>query len=167
MTEPTETAKRVATYANLPGKPIIASWMGGEIVSKGARLLEEAGIPTFLYPDTGSELFGKIWGRDLHLRTLYKTPLVNYEEDPELVTKGIDPRGYLDVLFDAVLFKDVVKRHKVRFSKQVDMLGTYLINNVSGQYGTKKLANVLNFKNRRLEDEPESAEDDKTYRNNG
>jgi len=65
---------------------------------------------------------------------------------PEVVTKGVDPRGYLDVLFDAVLFKDVVKRHKVRFSEQIDHLGSYLINNVSNQYGAKKLANVLHFK---------------------
>ena len=67
---------------------------------------------------------------------------------PEVVTKGIDPRGYLDVLFDAVLFKDVVKRHKVRFSEQIDNLGSYLLNNVSCQYGTKKLANVLKFKSK-------------------
>lgn len=65
---------------------------------------------------------------------------------PEVVTKGVDPRGYLDVLFDAVLFKDVVKRHRVRFSEQIDNLGSYLINNVSGQYGAKKLSNVLGFK---------------------
>jgi predicted AAA+ superfamily ATPase len=65
---------------------------------------------------------------------------------PEVITKGVDPRGYLDVLFDAVLFKDVVKRHKVRFSEQIDSLGSYLINNVSGQYSPKKLANVLGFK---------------------
>lgn len=65
---------------------------------------------------------------------------------PEIVTKEVDPRGYLDVLFDGVLFKDVVKRHKVRFSEQIDNLGSYLINNVSNQYSPKKLANVLGFK---------------------
>lgn len=65
---------------------------------------------------------------------------------PEVVTKGIDPRGYLDVLFDAVLFKDVVKRHKVRFSEQIDNLGSYLINNFSNQHSIKKLANILGFK---------------------
>ncbi|MDP2587103.1 MAG: ATP-binding protein [Candidatus Komeilibacteria bacterium] len=65
---------------------------------------------------------------------------------PEIVTKGVEPRGYLDTLFDAVLFKDVIKRHKVRFSEQIDNLGSYLINNVSNQYGAKKLARVLGFK---------------------
>ncbi len=65
---------------------------------------------------------------------------------PEVVTKDVEPRGYLDVLFDAVLFKDVIKRHKVRFSKQIDNLGSYLINNVSSQYTARKLASVLTFK---------------------
>src|SRR3990167_8730985 len=62
---------------------------------------------------------------------------------PEVVTKDVDPRGYLDVLFDAVLFKDVIKRHRVKFSKQIDNLGSYLINNVSNQYTARKLRDVL------------------------
>ena len=65
---------------------------------------------------------------------------------PEVVTKNVDPSGYLDILFDAVLFKDVVRRHKVRFSEQIDNLGSYLINNVSNQHSVKKLSNVLGFK---------------------
>lgn len=65
---------------------------------------------------------------------------------PEVVIKNQHPRGYLDVLFDALLFKDVVKRHKVRFSEQIDQLGSYLINNISNQYSFRKLANVLKFK---------------------
>lgn len=65
---------------------------------------------------------------------------------PEVVTKCVEPRGYLDVLFDAVLFKDVIRRHKVRFYEQIDRLGSYLINNFSSQYNIKKIANVLGFK---------------------
>lgn len=65
---------------------------------------------------------------------------------PEVVIKNQHPRGYLDVLFDALLFKDVVKRHKVRFSEQIDQLGSYLINNISNQYSFRKLANILKFK---------------------
>lgn len=65
---------------------------------------------------------------------------------PEVVLKNQQPLGYLDVLFDAVLFKDVVKRHKVRFSEQIDQLGSYLISNISGQYSARRLARVLQFK---------------------
>jgi predicted AAA+ superfamily ATPase len=65
---------------------------------------------------------------------------------PEVVIKNQHPRGYLDVLFDALLFKDVVKRHKVRFSEQIDQLGLFLISNISSQYTFRKLTNVLKFK---------------------
>lgn len=65
---------------------------------------------------------------------------------PEVVTKNLDSRGYLDMLFDSLLFKDVVKRHKIRFSEQIDGLGSYLINNVADQYSIRKLANILGFK---------------------
>lgn len=65
---------------------------------------------------------------------------------PEVVIKDLEPRGYLDMFFDSVLFKDVIKRHNVRFSKQIDGLGSYLINNVASQYTARKLANVLAFK---------------------
>lgn len=65
---------------------------------------------------------------------------------PEVVLKQIDPRGYLDILFDALLFKDVVKRHNVRFPEQIDMLGTAVINAASETYTLRRLANVLRFK---------------------
>jgi len=65
---------------------------------------------------------------------------------PEIVVKNLDPKEYLSVLFDSLLFKDVVKRHKIRFSGQIDDLGSYLINNVSCRYSLRKLASVLGFK---------------------
>lgn len=65
---------------------------------------------------------------------------------PEVTTKDLDPRGYLDTLFDSLLFKDVVKRHNIRFAEQIDNLGSYLIDNVSSQYTLRKLAGVLDFK---------------------
>jgi len=77
------------------------------------------------------------------------TFLTKYMTDggyPEVVIKDLEPRGYLDVLFDAVLFKDIIMRHKVRFSKKIDNLGSYLINNISNQYTARKLKNILTFK---------------------
>src|SRR3989344_5893680 len=37
---------------------------------------------------------------------------------PEVAVNNIDPKDYLEVLFDALVFKDVVKRHRVKFSTQ-------------------------------------------------
>ena len=65
---------------------------------------------------------------------------------PEVVVSNIDPKDYLDVLFDALLFKDVVKRHKVKFSTQIGNLGAHLINNFANLYTVRKLLEILNLK---------------------
>lgn len=65
---------------------------------------------------------------------------------PEVVVSNLDPKDYLEVLFDALLFKDVVKRHKVKFSTKVGILGSHLINNFANLYTVRKLLEVLNLK---------------------
>ncbi len=94
----------------------------------------EVATEKILLPDEKARLFG------------YLTGYMTNGGYPEVVTKDVEPYGYLDVLFDAVLFKDVVKRHKVRSSRQIDSLGSYLINNVSSPYSVRKLASILAFK---------------------
>lgn len=65
---------------------------------------------------------------------------------PEVVVSNLDPKDYLEVLFDSLLFKDVVKRHRVRFSAQIGNLASYLINNFASLYSLRKLQDVLNLK---------------------
>lgn len=65
---------------------------------------------------------------------------------PEVVVKNLDPKEYLDVLYDSLLFKDIVKRHKVRFGEDLDKLSTYLISNFANLYSSRRLKNILNFK---------------------
>ena len=57
MTDPTATARELIRFAQIDGKPVLASWMGGEDVAEGAAILREAGIPTFDYPDDAVEIF--------------------------------------------------------------------------------------------------------------
>lgn len=64
---------------------------------------------------------------------------------PEVVVKELDSGGYLSVLFDSLLFKDVVKRHKVKLSEQIGNLGAYLMNNAANLYSLRKLTNALGF----------------------
>jgi acetyltransferase len=74
MTDPTATARALVKHAGIEGKPVLASWMGGEDVEEGARILREAGIPTFAYPDTACVMFNHLWRYDTNLRSLYETP---------------------------------------------------------------------------------------------
>jgi acetyltransferase len=74
MTDPTQTAERLKPYANLEGKPILASWMGGAEVTAGVAILNHARIPTFQFPDTAVRAFAYMWRWAYNLKGLYETP---------------------------------------------------------------------------------------------
>jgi acetyltransferase len=76
----TEVAQRVSTFAKLPHKPILASWMGGAGVADGAGMLERAGIPTFGFPDDVARIFNFMWHYDANLLALFETPSALPEE---------------------------------------------------------------------------------------
>lgn len=80
MTDPTGTAAEIARYAKIPGKPIIASWMGGADVAEGEDLLNRAGIPSFAYPDAAAKAFNYLWRYSHNLRLLYETPSLSDDE---------------------------------------------------------------------------------------
>ena len=74
MTEPTKTAEMLRPYARGNTKPILASWMGGDAVARGNNILNQAGLPTFSYPDTAARVFNNMWRYSYNLRALYETP---------------------------------------------------------------------------------------------
>ncbi len=74
MTDPTLTAEYLKPYAKLEGKPILASWMGGAGVAAGIAILNQAGIPTFQFPDTAVRAFTYMWRWAYNLKCLYETP---------------------------------------------------------------------------------------------
>jgi uncharacterized protein len=65
---------------------------------------------------------------------------------PEVVVTNLDSKDYLGVLFDSLLFKDVVKRHRIKFSSQLGNLGSHLINNFASFYSLRKLQDILGLK---------------------
>lgn len=92
MTDPTTTAEALRPYAQIEGKPVLASWMGGINVKNGERILARAGIPSFQYPDTAVRLFNYMWQYNYNLRALYETPelpadIDNLHPDRELVAE--------------------------------------------------------------------------------
>ncbi len=74
MTDPTAIAKGLEPFKKLPGKPILASWMGASAVTDGEAILNASGIPTFQYPDTAVRAFCYMWRYNENLRALYETP---------------------------------------------------------------------------------------------
>ncbi len=73
MTDPTATAEALKDHARRYEKPVLASWSGGKAIAEGEAILNKAGIPTFLYPDTAAEAFAYMWKYTESLQALYET----------------------------------------------------------------------------------------------
>jgi len=74
MTNPTQIAEHLVPYASSTGKPILASWMGGDDVAQGEEILRRAGIPAFPYPDAAAVAFEYTWKYARNLKALHETP---------------------------------------------------------------------------------------------
>jgi acetyltransferase len=74
MTNPTRIAEELKPYAHSLGKPVLASWMGGNSVAAGEEILNEVGLPSFYYPDTAVRAFNYMWKYADNLKGLYETP---------------------------------------------------------------------------------------------
>ncbi len=74
MTDPTETARRLVPFARLDNKPILASWLGGDVVLPGRDLLTRAGLPTFDTPEGAIRAFLHLVQYDRNQNLLYQTP---------------------------------------------------------------------------------------------
>ncbi len=98
MTDPTATAERLKPYAHIEGKPILASWMGGATVAAGEAILNQAGIPTFPYPDTAVRVFYAMWRSTYIFRGLYETPTLPVEDDASAAVARLSAGA----IFDAV-----------------------------------------------------------------
>ncbi len=85
----------------MPGKPIIASWMGANAVEGGEEILNAASIPTFKYPDRAARAFCYMSGYSENLRALYETPALPPEggqaeiarEKAALIIDNVRKRG--------------------------------------------------------------------------
>ena len=74
MTEPVGIAERLTQNSPSFGKPVLASWMGGQKAALGAEVLNRAGFPTFAFPDAAVRAFCLMWNYSYNLRGLYETP---------------------------------------------------------------------------------------------
>ena len=74
MTDPTKTAREIIPYTTDVDKPIMASWMGGSDIEAGERILNEAKVATFPYPDSAAKMFTELVAYSENLKSLYETP---------------------------------------------------------------------------------------------
>ena len=88
MTDPTKTALKLKEFSTMD-KPILASFMGAKRVEEGARVLKEAGIPFFQFPDMACKTFATMWAHRDQLKELKENPTI-----PK--ARSLQKRGVLD-----------------------------------------------------------------------
>ncbi len=61
---------------------------------------------------------------------------------PEILSKEVELKEYLSTLFNSILYKDIVKRYKIRNPKQIEDLALYLISNIANEYSYNSLTKI-------------------------
>ncbi len=64
---------------------------------------------------------------------------------PEIQRADVDKNAYLSTLADAVIYNDVVKRHRVRFPGAISSLFNFLLSNFSSLLSFTQCAKMLEF----------------------
>ena len=65
---------------------------------------------------------------------------------PEILLKKVELKEYLSLLFNSILYKDIIKRYKIRNPKQIEDLATYLISNIANEYSYNSLSKIGKIK---------------------
>lgn len=65
---------------------------------------------------------------------------------PEPLIKNMDYKEYLSTLFNSILYKDIVKRFKIRAVQGMEDLAIYLISNVAKEFSYNTLTKVTKCK---------------------
>ncbi|MBI4410990.1 MAG: ATP-binding protein [Deltaproteobacteria bacterium] len=82
---------------------------------------------------------GKKKGDDPHLFQRY----LSWGGFPEVALGGAEPSGYLRTLFDSVVLRDIVTRHRIRLSTAIHDLLNLLMNNAACRFSARSLERSL------------------------
>ncbi|HSR88958.1 MAG TPA: acetate--CoA ligase family protein [Candidatus Udaeobacter sp.] len=61
MTEAEVTAEKIAALSAKYGKPVVCSFMGGEMIEDGEKILNKYKIPSFRFPERAVKALAKMW----------------------------------------------------------------------------------------------------------
>lgn len=59
---------------------------------------------------------------------------------PEPWMRSLDLKSYLQVLFDSILFKDIVKHHRIRYAGALENMANWLISNIASDFSYTSLS---------------------------
>ena len=104
-------------------------------------------LQTFILPFSFAE-FLRLSSRELTTQEKIAA-LPTYAEGggyPEPLVKKFSSRDYLATLFDSIVYKDIVKRFRIRSVQGIEDLALYLLSNTASEYSFGSLARLTQSK---------------------
>lgn len=115
-------AERLKDFRKLPGKPLLASFMGGTSAEQAAQIIEQSSIPNFPYPDTAARAFAVMWQYASHLKSLYETPMASKRPAADIEAAAVvieQVRAAGRTLLTEAESKELLEAHGIRTAKAV------------------------------------------------
>jgi hypothetical protein len=130
------------------GYNIVITGSNSKLLSKElATHLTGRHLQISIFPFSFKELI-KSEGKEL-TKSEIKAKLATYLNNggyPEPFVQETDYKDYLSTLFSSVIYKDIVKRFKIRSTDGIETLATYLISNVAKEFSYNTLTKVTKCK---------------------
>ncbi|MBI4704713.1 MAG: ATP-binding protein [Deltaproteobacteria bacterium] len=126
------------------GRRLVITGSNAHLLSRElATHLTGRHVPISIFPFSFGEYLRARGGADL-LTTAERVEALRTYADcgglPEPLVKKIDGRSYAAMLVDAVVYKDVVRRARIRGVRAIEDLALYLLSNVGTEYSLRRLA---------------------------
>ncbi|MEW6528025.1 MAG: ATP-binding protein [Spirochaetota bacterium] len=131
------------------GRNLIVTGSNSKMLSKElATHLTGRHIPVIVFPFSFAEFI--MMDRIEFTETEKNTKLYDYLQYggfPEPLIKRIDVKNYLSILFNAILYKDIISRYSIRYPAQLDVVASYLISNIAKEYSYNTLSKITKINN--------------------
>ncbi len=128
------------------GHNLIITGSNSNLLSKElAAHLTGRHVPITILPFSFKEFIGE---KELTTSEIKEklNQFISYGGYPEPLMKNLDYKDYLSTLFDSIVYKDVVKRYKIRATQGIEDLASYLLSNIANEYSYNSLSKVAKLK---------------------
>ena len=95
-------------------------------------------LSIYIFPFSFKEIIGKDELTTSETKEKLSEYII-YGGYPEPLIKGMDYKEYLSTLFSSIVYKDIIKRYRIREAQGIEDLASYLLSNIAKEYSFNSL----------------------------